>query len=69
LEKASTGHRQVVFVTGEPGIGKSALLEAFLAEAVADSDLHIGRGQCIEQRGASEPFVTPQVWSSAARRE
>jgi predicted ATPase len=57
LEKASTGHRQVVFVTGEPGIGKSALLEAFLAEAVADSDLHIGRGQCIEQRGESEPYL------------
>lgn len=31
--KALSGHRQVVFVTGEPGIGKTTLIEAFLSEA------------------------------------
>jgi DNA-binding winged helix-turn-helix (wHTH) protein/predicted ATPase len=30
LAKAENGERQMVFVTGEPGIGKTALLEAFL---------------------------------------
>jgi DNA-binding winged helix-turn-helix (wHTH) protein/tetratricopeptide (TPR) repeat protein len=30
LDKALNGERQVVFVTGEPGIGKTALMEAFL---------------------------------------
>ena len=30
LDKAVNGQRQVVFVTGEPGIGKTALVEAFL---------------------------------------
>src|SRR5262249_2495240 len=30
LEKALAGERQVVFVTGEPGIGKTTLLDAFL---------------------------------------
>lgn len=30
LEKAMAGERQLVFVTGEPGIGKTALLDAFL---------------------------------------
>jgi DNA-binding winged helix-turn-helix (wHTH) protein/tetratricopeptide (TPR) repeat protein len=30
LEHALTGGRQIVFVTGEPGIGKTALVEAFL---------------------------------------
>jgi len=30
LEKALTGERQLVFVTGEPGIGKTTLLEVFL---------------------------------------
>src|SRR2546425_2574186 len=30
LEKALAGERQLVFVTGEPGIGKTALVEAFL---------------------------------------
>jgi DNA-binding winged helix-turn-helix (wHTH) protein len=31
LEGALLGERQVVFVAGEPGIGKTALVEAFLA--------------------------------------
>jgi DNA-binding winged helix-turn-helix (wHTH) protein len=30
LEKAQGGQRQIVFVTGEPGIGKTTLIEAFL---------------------------------------
>ena len=30
LEKARSGERQIVFVTGEPGIGKTALLDAFV---------------------------------------
>jgi predicted ATPase len=30
LDKALNGERQIVFVTGEPGIGKTALVEAFL---------------------------------------
>jgi predicted ATPase/DNA-binding winged helix-turn-helix (wHTH) protein len=30
LQKARQGERQIVFVTGEPGIGKTTLIEAFL---------------------------------------
>src|SRR5207249_9929434 len=30
LEKALAGERQLVFVTGEPGIGKTTVVEAFL---------------------------------------
>lgn len=30
LDKALNGKRQIIFVTGEPGIGKTALVEAFL---------------------------------------
>src|SRR5437867_939221 len=30
LEKALNGERQIVFITGEPGIGKTALVEVFL---------------------------------------
>src|SRR5205823_7416125 len=30
LEKALSGERQLVFVTGEPGIGKTTVVEAFL---------------------------------------
>jgi len=30
LEKALSGERQLVFVTGEPGIGKTTVVDAFL---------------------------------------
>ena len=32
LERAVSAHRQIVFVTGEPGIGKTTLIAQFLAE-------------------------------------
>src|SRR5262249_10557886 len=30
LERALAGQRQIIFVTGDPGIGKTTLVEAFL---------------------------------------
>ena len=54
LEKAERGERQVVFVTGEPGIGKTTLVEAFLAQAAATGKVWVGRGQCVEHYGAGE---------------
>jgi DNA-binding winged helix-turn-helix (wHTH) protein len=41
LDKATGGHRQIVFVTGEPGIGKTALIKAFL-EGVRSWELGSG---------------------------
>src|SRR5271167_1965130 len=55
--KASTGMRQVIFVSGEAGIGKSTVIEAFLAHAAARDGVLIGRGQCVEHRGESEPYL------------
>src|SRR6266545_2808475 len=57
LEKALRGERQVVFVTGEPGIGKTTLAEAFLQQSATDGQLWIGRGQCIEHYGAGEAYL------------
>ncbi|HEV8150540.1 MAG TPA: AAA family ATPase, partial [Gemmatimonadales bacterium] len=57
LEQALKGQRQLVFVTGEPGIGKTALVEALLAEIDESSPLRVGRGQCVEQHGAGEPYL------------
>ncbi|HKW95477.1 MAG TPA: winged helix-turn-helix domain-containing protein [Methylomirabilota bacterium] len=57
LEAALGGRRQLVFVTGEPGIGKTALVEAFLADAGEANALRIGCGQCVEQYGAGEPYL------------
>ncbi|HLX38571.1 MAG TPA: winged helix-turn-helix domain-containing protein, partial [Candidatus Binataceae bacterium] len=57
LLKASTGARQVILLSGEAGIGKSTLLEAFLASAAERDGVLIGRGQCIEQSGEGEPYL------------
>jgi DNA-binding winged helix-turn-helix (wHTH) protein/predicted ATPase len=51
------GQRHVVFVTGEAGIGKTALVEAFVQGLRHDAGLWIGRGQCIEQYGAGEAYL------------
>jgi tetratricopeptide (TPR) repeat protein len=52
------GERQVILVSGEAGIGKTALLEAFLA--VNERSLAgawVARGQCVEQYGTGEPLL------------
>jgi len=54
-EETAGGSRRIVFVTGEPGIGKTTVLEAFLAGCAAG--IWIGRGQCIEQVGPGEAFL------------
>jgi predicted ATPase len=49
--------RRLVFVTGEAGIGKTTLVEAFLAGLSDVGELRIGRGQCVEHYGASEAYL------------
>ena len=57
LEKALKGERQIVFVTGEPGIGKTALVEAFLTQIADNKDIRVGRGQCIGHYGTGEAYL------------
>src|SRR5262249_59644314 len=57
LGMAMNRQRQLVFVTGEPGIGKTALIEAFLARVARTENLRIGHGQCVEQYGAGETYL------------
>ena len=57
LASALGGQRQLVFVTGEPGIGKTALVEMFLAEVGDAKALRVGSGQCVEQYGAAEAYL------------
>ena len=57
LARALEGQRQLVFVTGEAGIGKTALVEAFLESAADTPGLRVGRGQCVAQYGAGEPYL------------
>lgn len=58
LHKARAGSRQMLFVTGEAGLGKTTLVDAFLLAAAArDGELRIGRGQCIEHYGTGEAYL------------
>ena len=57
LGQARRGARQVAFVTGEAGIGKTTVVDAFAAQVVREPDLWLARGQCIEAYGAGEPYL------------
>lgn len=51
------GQRLVIFVAGEAGIGKSTFVQAFLDSITQDGMARLGRGQCVEQYGAGEPYM------------
>jgi len=67
LENANRGVRQTVFIEGEPGIGKTSLIDAFLdlaalqnpAQAKPGSaiDPWVGRGQCIKAHSVGEAYM------------
>ncbi|MGE3762562.1 MAG: AAA family ATPase [Kofleriaceae bacterium] len=57
LERAHAGQRQMVFVTGEPGIGKSTLVDAFLDRLHDRADIVAVRGGAIEQHGVPEAYL------------
>jgi DNA-binding winged helix-turn-helix (wHTH) protein len=56
LRAATQGRRQLVFVTGEPGIGKTSLVDAFQRQATAGSGARVVRGQCVEGFGGKEAY-------------
>lgn len=58
LARAMEGTRQIVFVTGTPGIGKTTLVDRFVEEVAASEDPPwIARGQCVDHYGASEAYL------------
>jgi DNA-binding winged helix-turn-helix (wHTH) protein/predicted ATPase len=65
LKRAMGGTRQVVFVTGEQGIGKTSLVDAFLTPLNPEGqdrpgsfkEVSIARGQCIKSHGAGEAYM------------
>jgi hypothetical protein len=68
LQKALEGTRQIVFVTGEAGLGKTTMIDAFIAEARALGVQWVGRGQCIEHYGAGETYMPVlEAWGQLCR--
>ena len=57
FERARDGECQVVFVTGEAGIGKTTLLEAFARSLASKPNVWICSGQCLAQYGMSEAYL------------
>jgi DNA-binding winged helix-turn-helix (wHTH) protein len=55
--RALGGERQIVLISGEPGIGKTALAEEFQRRvAVGERSVRIVHGQCIEGYGSKEAY-------------
>lgn len=57
FEQARSGRRQLLFISGEPGIGKSALADAFLAQTRSVQSVRIAHGQCLDHHGVGEPYL------------
>ena len=53
-ERACSGQRAVVWIAGEPGIGKTTLIDHFI---VGLGDVACARGQCVEHHGPGEPYL------------
>jgi DNA-binding winged helix-turn-helix (wHTH) protein/tetratricopeptide (TPR) repeat protein len=51
---ACSGKRAVVWVAGEPGIGKTMLIDHFVADL---GEIACGHGQCVEHYGTGEPYL------------
>jgi Predicted ATPase len=58
MRTASAGAPQVVFVTGEAGIGKTAVVEEFERQVASERTVRIARGQCVEGFGSKEAFYS-----------
>jgi hypothetical protein len=57
FQAALQGKRQIGFVTGEAGIGKTTLVEIFIAYVTSEEPLWVGHGQCVEQHGEGEAYL------------
>jgi hypothetical protein len=56
LEAVQHGERRVVFVTGESGIGKTAVVDTLVREATT-ARWRVARGQCVDTYGAGEAYM------------
>ncbi|MGH9842779.1 MAG: protein kinase domain-containing protein [Blastocatellia bacterium] len=58
LATAGAGRGQILCIAGEPGIGKTTLIENFLAElATGGSLFRVARGRCSERLAGTEAYL------------
>jgi predicted ATPase len=57
FQRAASGTRQLGFVSGEAGVGKTTVVDMFLARLAAGSGVRTARGQCVEHYGEGEPYL------------
>jgi predicted ATPase len=69
VELVASGQRRTVFVTGETGIGKTALVDAFCQQVGSSLRASVAHGQCVEGFGRKEEYypvmeALGQLWAS-----
>jgi predicted ATPase len=57
FDRACQGSRQLGLLTGEVGIGKTTMVEAFLSQVVTRNNVQILRGQCVQHYGVGEAYL------------
>lgn len=57
LEKMLGGERQIVFLAGEAGIGKTTIIDAFIGGIASNRTVRICRGHCLERYGTNEAYL------------
>ncbi|HXH66762.1 MAG TPA: AAA family ATPase [Candidatus Limnocylindrales bacterium] len=56
LGQALKARRQIIFITGEAGVGKTTLIDEFHQIATRQPNLRVVRGQCVEGFGGREAY-------------
>ncbi|NMM02736.1 AAA family ATPase [Paraburkholderia sp. RP-4-7] len=56
FDEARNGASRIVFVAGEPGIGKTTLVNRFLDSLDGDATVVASLGRCVEGYGGIEPY-------------
>ena len=57
MRDARERRRRVLFVTGDAGVGKTTLVDAFLEEVRSSGEVRVARGACVEQYGSGEAYL------------
>src|SRR5262249_137702 len=56
LQHALRGERQIVFIEGEPGVGKTTFVDRFVEDVSSIRDFWIARGHSVEGFSSQEPY-------------